>query len=239
MINITKLASGGYKIIISDTTEEIFASNAAYRTQGAKITLVDAAGLHLFSPSPYEAVEVNGGGALASMDLLAAALDGLGLGFSKGVPASSLTTWTDYSLTIDGSTTAPTLGTTTANLASYRVVDKTLFIKYSLRQTAAGTAGSGKYLFPLPAGFTIDTSKVTIDESNDFGTILGQFYGKSTGSIQKSGVVLAFDSTKLWAIINDAGTTGSSIVGSGSGLTLDLSIAVVTEMSFDVSIPIA
>lgn len=64
--------------------------------------------------------------------------------------------WTDFPMTIGGTTTAPTKGTTTVDRAQYKVVGKTLHVRYDFEQSGAGTAGSGNYLFPLPAGFTPD-----------------------------------------------------------------------------------
>lgn len=73
------------------------------------------------------------------------------------IPSTSAT----YSLTIGGTTTAPTLGTNVANVAKWRRVSECMEITYNLQQSSAGSAGSGAYLYPVPSGVTIDTTNVT------------------------------------------------------------------------------
>ena len=70
--------------------------------------------------------------------------------------ASEYIEWTDYPMTIGGEVTAPTKGGTTVDRARYKVVGKTLYIRYDYEHTSAGGAGNGNYLFPLPAGYTPD-----------------------------------------------------------------------------------
>jgi hypothetical protein len=82
-----------------------------------------------------------------------------------------VTDWQSYTLTIGATTTAPTAGTTTVNSAKWRRVGDTMEITYQFEQTAAGSAGSGDYLFPIPAGFSVDTTKLTA--LNPARTIVG------------------------------------------------------------------
>jgi C1q domain len=76
------------------------------------------------------------------------------------VNGTPVTDWQDYTLTIGATTTPPTLGTTTINKAQWRRVGSDMEIAYDVRQTVAGTAGSGSYLFPIPSGYTIDSTKI-------------------------------------------------------------------------------
>ncbi len=71
-----------------------------------------------------------------------------------------VTEWTDYSMTIGASTTAPTKGVTSVDKAQWRRVGSDMEIRYDFKQTSAGSAGSGIYLFPIPSGYTIDNTKV-------------------------------------------------------------------------------
>lgn len=76
----------------------------------------------------------------------------------QGTPTN---VWQSYTPTIGAVTTAPTLGTTTVRTARYQVIGKTMFLSMQINTSAAGTAGTGTYLFPLPAGYqfrTPDTS---------------------------------------------------------------------------------
>jgi hypothetical protein len=82
-----------------------------------------------------------------------------------------VTDWQSYTLTIGATTTAPTPGTTTVNSAKWRRVGDTMEITYQFEQTAAGSAGSGDYLFPIPTGYSVDTTKLTA--LNPARTIVG------------------------------------------------------------------
>lgn len=75
------------------------------------------------------------------------------------------TDWQEYPLTIGGATTAPTKGTVSVDRARWRRVGDSMEIRYDYRQTTAGGAGSGTYLFPLPYGYRIDTSKQLVSSS--------------------------------------------------------------------------
>lgn len=71
--------------------------------------------------------------------------------------------WQSYTPTLGSySGTAPTMGSGGTVSALYRVVGKTLQIKYTSNQTNAGTAGTGHYTVSIPSGFSINTTLVTI-----------------------------------------------------------------------------
>jgi len=101
-----------------------------------------------------------------------------------------------YPLTIGATTTAPTKGTIAEDIATWaRHGDKMLW-SYRYRQTSAGTAGNGTYLFPLPTGHEIDLAKTPA------GTAVGEcrMEGTSTeGSLPSGlGTVCVYDSTHLF-----------------------------------------
>ncbi len=76
---------------------------------------------------------------------------------SATIPSETqVTEWTDYPVSIVGSVSNPTKGTVTIDRGQYKVVGKTLHIRYDYEQSAPGLAGNGNYRFSLPAGFTID-----------------------------------------------------------------------------------
>jgi hypothetical protein len=88
------------------------------------------------------------------------------------VPQTFLTTtstminaWTSYPLTIGTygtGTTNVTLGTGGIASAQWRRSGSDMEILFNYTHTSAGSAGSGTtYLFPLPAGYTIDQTKLT------------------------------------------------------------------------------
>lgn len=148
-----------------------------------------------------------------------------------GVPASDLTS---YAYTLFGTTTNPTPGTTTVNKASWARDADSMVLQFQFKQTAAGSAGSGNYLIPLPAGYNIDTSKCAIDTSG-FGSAIGVGQVQFTGSSGSSAYVVAYSATQL-AILYDGGTgsQSASFWGSGAG---PLSTAAV-NVSFTARVPI-
>ena len=78
------------------------------------------------------------------------------------VYGTPITDWQTYTLNIGGTTTAPTLGSGAVSTAKYRRVGDTEEIMFQLTQLAAGTAGSGRYLFPIAPNTTIDTTKALV-----------------------------------------------------------------------------
>jgi len=78
---------------------------------------------------------------------------------SSGGSSSSLSTWTTTTVPISATTTNPTKGTIDKDVMRYRKVgDKIYQVQISYRQTAGGAAGSGIYLYTLPAGLQFDTN---------------------------------------------------------------------------------
>lgn len=69
--------------------------------------------------------------------------------------------WTSFTTTITAVTTNPTQGAGATKTSYYLQEGKVLRIVFNYKQTAAGTAGSGTYLFSIPAGFTINTTVVS------------------------------------------------------------------------------
>lgn len=158
-------------------------------------------------------------------------LDRIKAGPDSFIPGPIITNGKAYSLTIGGSTSAPSIGSTTTNRAIwYRVGDK-MIIQYQLDQDTAGSAGSGTYLFPLPSGYTIDTLKLTPSTG-----ALQPAVGSATvfdGSAVYGGNVVAYNSTNL-AITVGSNATGPGYVASGF---LPLTNAD-TRYSFTATIPI-
>lgn len=61
-------------------------------------------------------------------------------------------------MTIGGTTTGPTKGTTSTDKVTWHREGKFAVITYDYRQTTGGTAGTGDYLWSLPSGLAIDTT---------------------------------------------------------------------------------
>lgn len=97
--------------------------------------------------------------------------DNVNVGPQQALLGPAITDWTAYTLTIGATTTAPTLGTTTVNQAYWRRVGDSMEIKYDLRESTNGTDGNGTYLFPLPAGYSIDLNKAVANNNLGNGIV--------------------------------------------------------------------
>lgn len=128
-----------------------------------------------------------------------------------GYPGSD---WTAYDLTISAMTTPPTKGTVVRDEARWRRVGDSMEIEYNYRQTGAGSAGSGAYIFRLPPGYEIDTAKLSLD-----GNIGTQAYCGSGLAANSDGpgpsivmtYMAAFDSTGLRMFFHNEVTSANTI----------------------------
>lgn len=135
--------------------------------------------------------------------------------------------WTSGgTLTITGTTSNPTKGTTAFDQVWYRRVGDSMQVRIEYRQTALGSAaaGSGDYLFTIPGGWSIDTTKVnaysTVEGSGSW--VNNSCVGSVTASLSASnftGCVSVYDSTKVRFCGLDATTYGC--VNSASFYSLD------------------
>lgn len=125
--------------------------------------------------------------------------------------------WQDYSLTIGATTTAPTKGTIVFDKASWRRVGDSIEIRYNYAQSTAGTAGSGTYLFPLPSGLTIDTSKVNLSTSASSSAKVGSGSSSLTNPANNNYElkVIPYNSSNL-AVTVSTGTTTPAFIGSAN-----------------------
>jgi len=80
-------------------------------------------------------------------------------------------------------TTAPTKGTISSDSVKYQRIGYQGIFSYSYRQTSAGSAGNGDYLFSLPGGLSFDTGKVS--------TYTGAISGALTNPAIHSSMLLA------------------------------------------------
>jgi hypothetical protein len=138
-----------------------------------------------------------------------------------GLPTygAALTDWQTYSLTIGATTTAPTKGSVIRDTARWRRVGDSVEIRYDYEQNGAGSSGSGDYLFPLPNGLQIDTSKISTNTNNEI--IVGHLMvsNSTTGlaNASRHGFVQVYNSTNLGLVGSDThtGTATQQLVSSG------------------------
>ena len=162
------------------------------------------------------------------------------------VYGSTLTDWQSYSIIPTATTTAPTFGTNVQS-ARWRRVGDSVEINYTYHQTAAGTAGSGAYLFNLPPGLSADTSKATIATtlpaagSLPLGaTVIGHGYASRTSAGDGTGTSWLQGFLYSATHISFAGTSGIVNAGwsLGSSWTQNFS-SNPFYVSFNVRVPIA
>jgi hypothetical protein len=75
------------------------------------------------------------------------------------VDTNNVSNWQDYTMTIGATVTPPTKGARSVDKAQWRQVGSDMEIRFDYKQTGAGSAGSGIYLFPLPNGYTVDSTR--------------------------------------------------------------------------------
>lgn len=89
-------------------------------------------------------------------------LDRFYLGPQQVQYGSFMSDWQSYTVNITGSTSNPTKGTTTRDTGWWRREGDSIRLRYEYVQTVAGSAGSGRYIFSLPSGLTIDSTKLLV-----------------------------------------------------------------------------
>ena len=147
------------------------------------------------------------------------------------------TEWTNEGAsTITATTTAPTKGTVSYDSVKKARLGPSAIIKWDYLQTAAGSAGSGTYLFLMPAGLRIDTTKIRTGLNT--GTLLGHAEIATntsySGSTAYTFNVYAYDATRL-ALTR---TTGGTAQGWDSTIALAFSSSnLIISMTTD-AIPI-
>jgi len=144
----------------------------------------------------------------------------------------SITDWQSYVMNIGAVTTAPTKGTIVVDNAQWRRVGSNMEIMYTYLQSVAGASGSGIYLFPIPAGYTIDTA------------LMATCLGTGNYGVGAAGSGNAYNGTNHYPIVSlvyDSGNiclrydSTSSLI---SNAAMGLGSAANLTISFKASVPI-
>lgn len=158
--------------------------------------------------------------------------DNVQVGPKETIFAATTSDWQTYSLTMDATTTPPTKGTIVRDVARWRRVGDSMEIRYDYEQSAAGSAGSGTYLYPLPSGYTIDTAKFA-PTSTFIPMVAGNGF-ISTAIITAQATVNAYNSTRLYLTLVNS-TTDGTLHDSSNGA---FSNAGTFRISFIARVPI-
>lgn len=119
---------------------------------------------------------------------------------------------------ITATTTSPTYGTVAQNVAYWRRVGDSMEIIWDYRQTTAGSNGVGKYLFNLPPGFTIDTSRLAVNTVTPTSSVGKMTMVTGLTSEYAFADAYVYSNTQLWvfgAYSNNA--SGNTLFTWGSG----------------------
>lgn len=127
---------------------------------------------------------------------------------SYGTP---ITDWVDTgTITINATTSNPTKGVTNADKTLVRRVGGDLQIQMGYRQTSAGSAGSGDYIFRIPSTYQIDSTKIPFYTNVEGG-------GGFTMPAAKGSFLAADNSTALGGMCVPYDSTGFRLFGYDSG----------------------
>lgn len=100
--------------------------------------------------------------------------------------------------------------------AAWRRVGDSMEIYFTYHHNgAAGTAGTGTYLFNLPSGYTIDSSKFTIGADTNPRNSVG-FAACDSGGGGNTGFVKAYTSTQLAMVVPANGSSVATGVGASN-----------------------
>jgi hypothetical protein len=130
-------------------------------------------------------------------------------------------------ITLTGSTTPPTKGTTTTDFLKLGRKGNKALLQVSYVQVTSGTDGSGAYEVNLPYSLTADTTEVPVNSSVVFptavapGTLMGSFWGQNNSNMFWSVPVL-HTSTKI-IFVGSGNAAGQLVWGTGSSATFALS----------------
>jgi len=152
------------------------------------------------------------------------------------------TDWQDGGAIVLRSTGAPpTKGTTSKDRIWWRRSGDSVQLYVEYVQSAIGSPGSGYYKISLPAGLTIDTSKVTTKAPGDKSADCGHDH-IGTGSVGSDGscgpaFVYAASSTELW--VEACTINGSAAARPWGAQTYPVSSGGLRVSFFTMPIPIA
>jgi hypothetical protein len=147
--------------------------------------------------------------------------------------------WTTSTTTIQGSTSNPVKGTTSIDILGWNRTGKFMNIQFTYIQTAAGTAGTGTYIIPIPGGWT------AAPLLGSFSTTAPRYIvGQGEGSTASGGlaatsrqmIVSIYDSTHMKISFLTDGSSVYATQGASSGV-FDFNSTSLT-WTFQARIPI-
>ena len=165
---------------------------------------------------------------------------------TRGIFTQVITDWVNAGATVvTATTTNPTKGTIMTDQMWWRRVGENMELRIALHTVTSGSSGSGDYLWAIPAGYAIDTSKLTISNAASSSGAYGwlAYSDNNIGSFQVSdgngqtdvGGCIAYSSTQFRMVGGLFANTGNTmVVGDpvGFGHAADMSYTAI--LSFPV-----
>ena len=147
----------------------------------------------------------------------------LSRGAATASTVSLITPWQSFSPTLGNTSGTTTLPTAAVTKYEWRRVNDTMELLYQIQFTsnAGGSNGSGQILFPIPSGYTIDSSKISINSSATTPLLAVGSWQNYNGTFNSGGIVYAYNSTNLAGFVfgvDGASTTAPQYVGAGGNL---------------------
>ncbi|MCB1306837.1 MAG: hypothetical protein KDK30_01595 [Leptospiraceae bacterium] len=142
--------------------------------------------------------------------------------------------WVSYPLIIGAVTASPSKATTPdVDSAFWRRSGDSMEITYTYIHTnnAGAAAGTGIYLFSLPSGYTIDSSKVVVSADTQTG-IVGSMAVETVAEGKAGGALATYTNTAL-----ASRAANSSLDGDVGSALFDLADTTV-KYSFSARVPI-
>lgn len=140
-----------------------------------------------------------------------------------------------YTMTVGATTTAPTMGTAGAITNSWERHNQNMLIRFRYSQTSAsGNDGSGSYLYPIPSGYTINTSLVTCSasvSSSFFTSSIGSGGNYANSDAPQVTSELCYNSSNVVEYVENNSLSGSGNHGWGSSNQVSDSWTVVVPIT--------
>ena len=133
--------------------------------------------------------------------------------YKIGAPQSGLISdWQSGASVITASGGNPTKGTIVTDKVYWRRVGDSMEIRVDYQQSAAGAAGSGQYLWTIPDGKTIDTSKVRVYTGVITAGTVGTGVWTDAASFNRFLAAMLYDTTHFRLLDPTTGFFSSSTV---------------------------
>lgn len=228
-------SSNTFQVYVYDNANSVWiqpagASNLAQSSGQGKFTAT------FQTPSNATTVRIAIIATVATAGAITINWDDFSCGPQQANVGTPVTDWQSYTLTIGGGP-APSQGAGATKAAYWRRIGDSMEIRFEYTQSAAGSSGTGTYTFPLPSGYSIDSTKVNSAPNN-----LAQNLGSASaydGTYIYSGTMQYQSSTALYMYASGVGGANTTNTGGQIGSTLIALSGTNVRYGFYAKVPIS